>query len=299
MAIVQLTDVSYTYPDANQKVLDSITLTINEGEFVGLVGPAGAGKTTLALTLTGLIPHTLGGSLSGKVLVAGRDTSKGTVASLIHGEEGVALVAMTFQDPESQIVGLTVEEDIAFALENVGVPRPEMRRRIDKVLKLLGLETFREAFPYALSGGQKQRVSIAAALALEPRILIMDEPTSELDPVGKKEVFGIVEELKTDKDLTVLMIEHEVEELVKYADRVLVLDKGRLVLDGSPATVFARRAQLETIGIRVPEVTLLGSEIARRSGWNLPTLLTEEETVEILRARGGRGVTFGSAGHRG
>ena len=280
--ILLVEDLSYSYPNTGRRVLDSISFSIQQGEFVGLIGPAGAGKTTLALALTGLVPQTLGGTLDGRVQIAGKDTREESMSRLLYGEEGSALVAITFQDPESQIVGLSVEEELAFALENICLPATEIEQRIGRVLELLNLEPYRHAFPQALSGGEKQRVALGAALALKPRLLILDEPTSELDPVGKQDIFRIVETLKRDTDVTVVMIEHEVEELVKYSDRLLVLERGRLVMDGNPRDVFSRTAELEAIGIRPPEVTTLGFLLAERIGQEKRTLLTEAEAIESL-----------------
>lgn len=281
-SLVCIESLSYTYPNTGRKVLDSIDLTLEEGQFVGLVGPAGAGKTTLALALTGLIPRTLGGSMSGSVKIAGKDSREETTPDFLYGEEGGALVGLTFQDAESQIVGLSVEEELAFALENICLPRPEIARRVDRVLALLDLEPYRHAFPHALSGGQKQRVAVAAVLALQPRLLILDEPTSELDPVGKQEIFRIVETLKREGNITVLMIEHDVEELVQYCDRMLVLHQGRIAMSGRPEEVFARANELETIGIRAPEVTQVGLVLSDRLRLGGRTLLTELELKQEL-----------------
>lgn len=277
--LVEIRNLTYRYPESESPVLDDINLTIHEGEFVGIVGPAGAGKTTLCLCMTGLIPQTVGGRFRGEVALDGTSTRSGPVARLLFSEPGSALAAITFQDPESQIVGLSVEEDTAFALENIGLPAEEIQSRIDTTLQQLGLSQLRHAFPYHLSGGQKQRVAIAAALALSPRLLILDEPTSELDPVGKEEVFQVVAALKRNKRLTVVMVEHEVEELVRYADRVVVMNAGRIAMTGTPHEVFTRIEELEQIGVRTPEV----AQLSRKLG--LPPWLTEAEAQADLENR--------------
>jgi energy-coupling factor transport system ATP-binding protein len=279
--LVEVQHLTYQYPGTDAPVLRDINLSVEQGEFVGIVGAAGAGKSTLCLCLTGLIPQTLGGTFDGRVLLDGRSTTSAPVAQVLHGTPGTALAGITFQDPESQIVGLTVEEDLAFGLENLGIPAGEMEVRIQQVLDRLDIADLRQAFPYHLSGGQKQRVAIAAALALAPRVLILDEPTSELDPLGKEQVFRIVESLKHDRDLTVVCVEHNVEELVKYADRVVVLAEGRIALEGTPREVFSRVSDLEAFGVSSPDVTRLSQRLTP-STW----LTLDEAREHILSALG-------------
>src|SRR5262245_11655213 len=222
MALVDLRGVSFWYPQTERPALDDVTLAIEPGEVFGLAVPAGAGKSTLCLTLAGLAPHVTGGELRGTALLGGRESSSSRLSQLLSPEDDAsrAVVAMTFQDPESQIVGMTVEEDLAFGMENLGVPRDEMNRRIDQALDLVGLAHLRDRFPYALSGGQKQRVAIAAALVMRPYFLILDEPTSELDPRSRAEIFELVGRLTRTEELAVLIVEHALDELVAIVDRL-------------------------------------------------------------------------------
>src|SRR5262245_7237959 len=190
LKLVEMRNVVFRYPSTTAPALDGISLSVEDGEVIGLAGPTGAGKTTLCMALAGLVPHATGGDLEGEVQLAGRDSRASTLGELLTPlDSDRAFVAVTFQDPEAQIVGMTVEEDLAFGPENLGIPPDEIDRRISEALAFVGLEEFRDAFPYALSGGQKQRVAIAAALVMRPRLLILDEPTSELDPAGRAEIF--------------------------------------------------------------------------------------------------------------
>ena len=270
--------LTYRYPTGERDVLQGIDLDVAPGEFLGVTGPSGAGKSTLCLCLKGLIPHSFAGTLGGSVIVNGLDTSATGPAQLAEN------VAMVFQDPESQIIGLTVAEDLAFGPENLTQPAAEIRARIPKLLETVGLAGFEARETYSLSGGQKQRVAIAAALMLEPSILILDEPTSELDPVGKGEVFRTVRRLREEAKVTVVMVEHEIEQLAEVADRIIVVDSGRIVADAPPRELF-RDADLfhRTQGERLPQVAelLLALE---REGLVTPADFTprEDEAVAVL-----------------
>jgi energy-coupling factor transporter ATP-binding protein EcfA2 len=277
MALVDLDGVSFWYPQAERPALDDVTLAIEPGEVVGLAGPAGAGKSTLCMMLTGLAPHVTGGELRGTAMLRGRPSSGSRLSQLLSPDDDSsrAVVAMTFQDPEAQIVGMTVEEDLAFGMENLGVARDEMNARIDEALDLVGLEHLRDRFPYALSGGQKQRVAIAAALVMKPHLLILDEPTSELDPRSRREVFELVERLTRAEDLAVLIVEHALDDLVAVVDRLVVMAAGRVRLDGPPRTVLRSVDELLAIGVRPPDVSVLGLA-AERAG-----LLPERDHADV------------------
>lgn len=286
MPLVDLADVSFWYPQTEAPALDSITLTIDVGEVVGVVGPAGAGKSTLALVLGGLAPHVTGGDLEGRVTLAGRDSASSRLSELLSPPEDSsrAVVAMTFQDPESQIVGMTVEEDLAFGMENLGVGIEEMNNRIDEALELVGLAHLRTRFPYALSGGQKQRVAIAAALVMKPHLLVLDEPTSELDPRSRQEIFELLERLTEQRDLAVLVIEHALDDLVRVVDRMVVLHQGQVRFDDTPARVLLNTDELIGIGVRPPDVSMLGMA-ARRHGLigGVEAYTDERALVKALR----------------
>jgi len=257
--LVSLEHVSFRYPETDLPVLIDINLSIDQGEVIGVAGPTGAGKTTLCLAIMGLIPHVTGGELSGRAVLAGRDTSSTSLGELLSpNDAGGAMVAMTFQDPESQIIGMTVEEELAFGLENLGVPRSEMLPRIEEALEYVRLTHLRHAFPHTLSGGQKQRVAIAAALVMRPRLLILDEPTSELDPEGRAEIFGLLDRLSKEREFAVLVVEHAMEEVGSIADRLVVLQSGRVIFDDDPRQVFRHVEELREIGVRPPDAAVIG-----------------------------------------
>jgi len=249
--VVQIEGLSFRYP-ASDQILHGINLEINHGDFIGITGPSGAGKTTLCMCLKGLIPHVIGGTMRGRVTIRGMDTRKTEPSILAEA------VAMVFQDPESQIVGLTVEEDLAFGPENLMRPAKLIREEIPKMLQAVGLTGYEQRETYKLSGGQKQRVAIAAALMMEPQVLILDEPTSELDPQGKTEVFQVVRRLHEEHQATIIMVEHEVEQLADVADRIIALDHGRIVADAPPREFFHSTELFHHMnGARLPQVAEL------------------------------------------
>jgi energy-coupling factor transporter ATP-binding protein EcfA2 len=262
--LVSLEHLSFRYPETDLPVLIDINLSIDQGEVIGVAGPTGAGKTTLCLAMMGLIPHVTGGELSGRAVLGGRDTSSTSLGELLSpNDAGGAMVAMTFQDPESQIIGMTVEEELAFGLENLGVPRPEMLPRINEALDYVRLDHLRYAFPHTLSGGQKQRVAIAAALVMRPRLLILDEPTSELDPEGRAEIFALLDRLAEERDFAVLVVEHAMEEVGSIADRLVVIQSGRVIFDDEPRQVFRHIDELKEIGVRPPDAAVMGLAAAQ------------------------------------
>jgi energy-coupling factor transporter ATP-binding protein EcfA2 len=275
---IRVRGLSYRYPAGEQDVLHGIDLDVTRGEFLGVTGASGAGKTTLCLCLKGLIPHALGGTLRGSVVVNGLDTGTAGPARLAE------TAGMVFQDPESQIIGLTVAEDLAFGPENLMQAPQAIRDRIPRLLRTVGLTGFEQRETYSLSGGQKQRVAIASALMLEPSILILDEPTSELDPVGKAEVFQTVARLRREGQVTVVMVEHEIDQLAEAADRIVVMDQGRIIADAPPRQLF-RDADLfhRTQGGRLPQVaelllTLEGEGLVDEASFTP----CEEQAVAVL-----------------
>jgi energy-coupling factor transporter ATP-binding protein EcfA2 len=249
--VVRVEGLTFRYPTSDQ-ILCGINLEINRGEFVGIIGPSGAGKTTLCMCLKGLIPHVVGGTMRGRVIVQGMNTRKTEPSILAES------VAMVFQDPETQIVGLTVEEDLAFGPENLMRPASQIRDAIPRALHTVGLTGYEQRETYRLSGGQKQRIAIASALMMEPQVLILDEPMSELDPLGKDEVFQVVQRLREEHQATIIMVEHEVEQLANVADRIIQIDRGRIVADAPPREFF-HNAELfhRTMGERLPQVAEL------------------------------------------
>ncbi|TMF76366.1 MAG: ATP-binding cassette domain-containing protein [Chloroflexi bacterium] len=273
--------LSFKYPVGKEDVLTDVSLRIRTGEFVGITGSSGAGKSTLCLCLRGLIPHAVSGKFRGNVAIAGRRTSDTSAAQL--GE----VVNLVFQDPEAQIIGLTVEEDLAFAPENYGWERDRIRERIPVVLEQVRLSGMERRETYSLSGGQKQRVAIASALMLLPQILILDEPTSELDPVGKEEVFATIKRLKDEQAMTIVVVEHAVEQLAEFADRIVVMDKGRIVDEGPPSRVFRNVDLFHRLeGERVPQVAEAFFLLEQR-GLSTPDEFTpvERDAIEVLASR--------------
>jgi energy-coupling factor transporter ATP-binding protein EcfA2 len=294
--IIEIEDFSYRYPRTSTPALTHINLTIHDEEFVGIVGPTGAGKTTLCLALHGFLPQILGGKVEGRILLAGKDTRTTPISELAFSSiDRTALVGMVFQDPEGLLVGMSVEEDLAFGPENLGVPPDEIEARVQEALQTTRIEAYRHSFPYTLSGGQKQRTAIASALAMRPKVLILDEPTSELDPVGREEVFEVIKELKSRARLTVIVVEHHMEELVQFVDRLVVLVGGQIVLDGPTPEVLKQTSTLRNVGVRPPEVMELLDLLNQRGLVDSPEgspngLLDEENAaaylISLIKARG-------------
>ena len=230
--VMRVRELSFRYPGATRDALAGISLDVRRGEFVGVTGPSGAGKSTLCLCLKGLIPA---GTFGGTISVNGQPVAPGTAY--------IDATALVFQNPETQIIGLTVAEDLAFGPENLRRDPAGIRAAIPRYLEQVRLSGYEDADTYRLSGGQKQRLAIADALILEPDILILDEPTSELDPIGKDEVFEVVERLRGERSITVVMVEHAAERLAEMADRMIVLSDGALVDQGPPDELY-RNARL-------------------------------------------------------
>lgn len=282
--LLEAESFSYRYPRASAQALKNINIKVHEGELIGLVGPTGSGKTTLCLALAGLLPQVGGGNVEGKILLAGNDTTSVPLDKLLFRvEEKKALVGITLQDPEAQLVGMTVEEDLAFGPENLGLPSEEIEKRIQEILKLTRMENFRYVFPYKLSGGQKQRIAIGSTLALQPQVLILDEPTSELDPIGRKEVFSVIKELIERANLAIVIVEHHTEELALYCDRIVLMNEGEIVLQDTVDRVFSQVDLLRKIGVRPPDGVELLAEL-RSAGLIHPTstLLNEDQVVHYL-----------------
>ena len=257
--LIEISGMTFTYSVSETPALRDINLTIYEGEYVALLGLNGAGKTTLLLTLNGVIPNMIVGDIEGAVLVDGLDTLDTTV------REMAKTIGMVFDNPEFQLSQMTVDEEIALGLENLGVDHATMVDIIAEVLQTVGLTGVGDRSPFQLSGGQQQRLAIASALAMRPRILVMDEPTSNVDPIGKEEIFQTARKLNQEQGMTVIVAEHEVEVMAANADRIVVLDKGRVVLNGTPEEVFSEVDTLMDIGLRVPQVTEF-AHLMRREG---------------------------------
>lgn len=251
MALVDLDSVSYTYPLEREPALWDIDLTVEEGQFVGIVGANDAGKSTLCYVLSGFIPHFFKGNLEGRVSIAGRDPREHTLGEIVQD------VGLVFQNPFTQMSGarFTVYEEVAFGLENLGLPRSEMEERLAWVMELAGIADLADRSPYALSGGQQQRVALASILVMRPRLLILDEPTSQLDPIGSRELFAVVDRLRGE-GMTVILAGHKLEWIARYADRVLALAAGQIIADGPPQEVLTSPLLAES-GVALSRYTKL------------------------------------------
>ena len=269
--VLKVENLWYSYPRSEEWALKGVNLEVKKGEFIVLTGPSGCGKSTLALSVCGYIPHVIErGRMKGRVYVKGVDTRKKELHELTQ------LVGVVLQNPEDQLFALTVEEDVAFGPENLALPVEEIRRRIDRAMKDAGVWEIRHKENFALSGGQKQRTAIAGILAMEPEILIFDEPTSDLDPQGAYSVLSIISEIKSRRDVTVILIEHRLDEVSKYADRIVLMDRGRIIIDAEPHEAYKRLDEFLKLGVRPPQV----SEAAYKYGKldaKIPISLEEAE----------------------
>ena len=274
--ILSARDVSFAYDNYEEKqlppiVLEDVSLDIQPGEFVAVLGHNGSGKSTLAKHFNAILLPT-----AGTVYVGGIDTKQEDRLYDIRQTAG-----MVFQNPDNQLVATIVEEDVAFALENLGVPPEEIRRRVDESLKAVGMYEYREHAPHQLSGGQKQRVAIAGIIAMRPKCIVLDEPTAMLDPQGRREVLRTIRQLGDQFGITVVLITQYMDEAAQ-CDRVVVVDNGKVILDGAPRAVFSHVEQLKKVGLDVPQVTEL-VWMLRKDGYNLPDdIIFEDECVQAI-----------------
>lgn len=269
--LIEIQNVSYAYEDAAAKALNNVSLTINDGEFVAVVGHNGSGKSTLAKHLNALLLPT-----EGKVLVDGMDTADEADTLSIRQRVG-----MVFQNPDNQLVTTIVEEDVAFGPENIGVPGNEIRTRVDRALAAVGMEKYAHSAPNMLSGGQKQRIAIAGMLAMQPKVLVLDEATAMLDPKGRRDIIDLVTKLHRENGITVVMITQYMEEAIG-ADRVAVMSGGELILEGTPKEVFSQDELLHKHRLDVPVMQQLANRLNAR-GANLPkSILSVEEMAQAI-----------------
>ena len=269
--LIEIQNVSYAYEDAAAKALNNVSLTINDGEFVAVVGHNGSGKSTLAKHLNALLLPT-----EGKVLVDGMDTADEADTLSIRQRVG-----MVFQNPDNQLVTTIVEEDVAFGPEDIGVPGNEIRTRVDRALAAVGMEKYAHSAPNMLSGGQKQRIAIAGMLAMQPKVLVLDEATAMLDPKGRRDIIDLVTKLHKENGITVVMITQYMEEAIG-ADRVAVMSGGELILEGTPKEVFSQDELLHKHRLDVPVMQQLANRLNAR-GANLPkSILSVEEMAQAI-----------------
>lgn len=256
--------------------IEDVSITIESGEFVILTGPSGCGKTTLCRCFNGLIPHFYGGKLEGDLVVASLKVSEHPIYELARH------VGLVFQNPENQLFALSVEKDVAFGLENLGMPRDEIKKRVDWALQMTGIKDLRERAPHELSGGQQQRVAISCVLAMQPEVMVLDEPTSFLDPVGAQKIFEVVNDLNKKLGITVVLVEHRLDLASQYANHVIVVDEGKIVLDGEPREVFTSETA-RLIGVGIPKATKL-YQVLKENGIRLSRVpVTSWETSQLLQ----------------
>ena len=273
--MIETKDLTFAYPSAEGErstlALDGVSLSIEKGSFVVILGHNGSGKSTLAKMFNAvLLPS------GGTVYVDGMDTGNEELLLEIRRRVG-----MVFQNPDNQIVANVVEEDVAFAPENLGVPSAEIRVRVDRALAAVGMEQFVQHAPHLLSGGQKQRIAIAGVLAMKPKCIVLDEATAMLDPIGRSEVLSTIGRLHKQDGITVVLITHHMNE-AENADRVIVMNDGRLAMDGTPREVFSRKAELEKLGLTVPDTVLLLDSL-RQGGMDVPLdAVTVDECVDAI-----------------
>ncbi|NLU26004.1 MAG: energy-coupling factor transporter ATPase [Hungateiclostridium thermocellum] len=274
--IVKANDVEYAYKKnsdetPNVLVLKELNTEICEGEFVAVIGRNGSGKSTFARLLNAILIPT-----RGVLYIGGKETY--TEANLWEIRRTVGMV---FQNPDNQIIATSVEEDVAFGPENIGIPSDEIVKRVEEALRSVGLEEYKKALPHHLSGGQKQRVAIAGILAMKPKCIVLDEATSMLDPSGRKEVLKVLRDLNEKENITIIHITHYMEEAI-LAKRILVMDEGKIVMDGNPRQIFSKVEEIKALGLDVPQVAELFHEL-KKDGYNVPdNIFTVEEAVQCL-----------------
>lgn len=275
--LIAVRDVRYRYPTSPDWVLRGVSFEVRRGEFIGLIGSTGAGKSTLCLTLNGLIPHYTGGVLEGEVWVDGQRTRDLSVADLS------GRVGLVFQDADAQLMMSTVEEECLLGPLSQGLSRAAARARARQMLEVLEIAELAERSPRTLSGGQKQRAAIAAVMATQPEVLVLDEATSELDALTVHKLFALCDRLNREQGATILIVSHEIELLATHASRLILMSEGRILADGPPREVLGQTALFQATGVRLPQVVELAELLADAITW--PTLpLTEAEAEQVLRA---------------
>ena len=270
MSIIKIENLSVQYLEQEDKALDGISLEVNEGEFVAILGAHGAGKTTLCLSINGIVPNMINADMFGKIEVAGEVPPKIPVREL------ASKVGSVFDNPEFQMSQLTVFEEVALGLQNLGVEKDTIIENITRSLELVVLAGFEERSPFEISGGQQQRLAMASALSMKPQILVLDEPTSNLDPIGKEEVFTVTRKMNQEEGLTVIIAEHEVEVIAEYADKVILLEEGKITQMGTPEELFPSIVNIQSdVGVRIPQITDFASKIPDKFKGTIPVTVDQ------------------------
>ena len=276
MAIIETKNLTYTYPGAAKPSIEDVSIKVEKGEFVLITGPSGCGKTTLCRCFNGLVPHFYQGEMKGEITVAGEDVLKH------HTYVMAEHVGLVFQNPENQLFALSVEKDVAFGLENLGVPREEIRKKVDWALNQTDIYDLRERSPHEISGGQQQRVAIAAVLAMEPEVIVLDEPTSFLDPLSAQKIFDVIYDLNRKQGITVILVEHRLDLTAKYTNHLIVMDEGKVRFEGNPREIL-NSEETRLIGVGIPKATLL-YQLLKKDGFIVgdKTPLSSEELADLL-----------------
>jgi len=276
MVVIETKGLEYTYPGGIKPSISDVSIRVEKGDFVLITGPSGCGKTTLCRCFNGLIPHFYQGELKGEITVSGKDVTKHQTSEMAKH------VGLVFQNPENQLFALSIEKDVAFGLENLGFSREEMRKRVDWALNLTGIYDLRERSPHEVSGGQQQRVAIAAVLAMQPEIIVLDEPTSFLDPLSAEKIFEVIHDLNQRLGITVVLVEHRLDLTARYANHIIVMDQGRIYSDGETREVLDNE-KTRLVGVGIPKATLLHQMLVKEGiKFNSLTPLSSDEMVKLL-----------------
>lgn len=283
--VIKFEDVSFHYPQAKIWALKHINLEIKKGEFIAIMGQNGAGKTTFCQTINGIIPQSQSGVFKGKVTVADYDTNETPVSVL------ASKVGMVLEDPETQFFTSLIRSEVAFGPENLKIPKDEVLRRVKWALDVVRLTEYKDGEPSALSGGQKQRLAIACALAMLPGIMVLDEPTSQLDPIGTREVFSVIRKLREEMNMTILIATHKSEEIAEFADRILILNHGEAIAFDTPEKIFSDKKLIDDNWIRAPQISSVASWLEDKGDplKHFPILLEDagKEVIQWL-GKGGK-----------
>lgn len=275
--MISFEDFSFRYREGASPVVSDISLAIPDGCFVGITGAAGAGKSTLTYAINGIVPHCYPGDFYGRVTVEGLDTVDSSLTDISR------LVGSVCQDIDSQMVSTVVEDEVLYGLENFGIERREVPARVDEALAAMGIEDLRDRTIDSLSGGQKQKVAIASVIALSPRVLVLDEPTAELDPASSVGVFELLRRYATENGITVVVVEQKISLLSDYADMLVIVDGGRIAFSGTPDEVLAHTDELLAIGVNCPRSTTLMNELSKRGLYAGPSVRNVAQAAKALR----------------
>jgi len=277
MALIETKNLTYTYPGATKPSISDVSIRVEKGEFVLVTGPSGCGKTTLCRTFNGLIPQFYQGEIKGEIEVMGLDATKHPTFEMAKH------VGLVFQNPENQLFALSVEKDVAFGLENLGYSREEMQKRVDWALNLTGISDLRDRSPHEMSGGQQQRVAIASVIAMQPQIIVLDEPTSFLDPLSAERIFEVIHDLNKNLGLTVILVEHRLDLTARYANHIIIMDQGQVRFDGETREILAKD-ETRLIGVGIPKATLLYEMLKKDVvSFNGKIPLSSEELAQMLQ----------------